>query len=413
MSQATRNQRQRRPHKKLLSLGVVLLVVILSTAICSKQSGHEYTRTHDTIAHQILDLEKRSGFEVIDAHYQVLDDLIDKIVDSIAQKLLKEKALNRRVAIEQLREKQYSKNDALVLLQTVNTSLIENNFAHRNAHLLKVTLTSQELDADILRLVVSEHERLRSRESIQEFDLSGYIGDSERREQIRTFLKANCDKIQHFYEHPNEDYFYTDCYNTTAIYLSLADVLDLPLRSVNAPNHAFVRWHFSETEYLDWEATRGEPLDDTAYMKQGRLAPEHAAVKNGVYLRSLKRSENLGMRHILIGNLMLRAGTAHQQQGVCEKAKARYKKALEHFSEALQKNPRFTVVHNNIGIAYEYLADAARTARADQLSHEYYEQAIRSYHKAALASPDGVEVERRAKSLRAKMSRELRRRDSR
>lgn len=44
----------------------------------------------------------------------------------------------------------------------------------------------------------------------------------------------------------------------SAIYLAIADTLKLPLKVVNASGHVFVRWHFDDGKYVNWETTNAE-----------------------------------------------------------------------------------------------------------------------------------------------------------
>lgn len=312
---SSRNK-SRPPPRRSLNTSTKCLVLILLLSLFTialirwKQTESRYARRYDTIAHQILDLEKDSDFEVTASHYEFLDDLIDAMVDAIAGRLMEQQPHRRESTIQELRKRYYTREDVLSLLQTVNEVLIQRNFAHKKSLLLKHTLTGAKLDKEVLRVVDAEYRRITSRDSIEKIDLVPHISNPERRQQVATFWRENSDKITHFREHPDDDYYYTDCYNTTAIYLSIADVLGLPLHSVSIPNHSFLRWHFSETEYLDWEETRGKVSDDNSYMRQAGLASEHPTIKLGIYLRSLRRTENLGVRHVLLGNLMLTMGRA-------------------------------------------------------------------------------------------------------
>lgn len=368
---------------------LILLLSLFTIALIRwKQTESRYARRYDTIAHQILDREKDSDFEVTASHYEFLDDLIDAMVDAIAGRLMEQQPHRRESTIQELRNRYYTREDVLSLLQTVNEVLIQRNFAHKKSLLLKHTLTGAKLDKEVLRVVDAEHRRITSRDSIEKIDLVPHISNPERRQQVATFLRENSDKITHFREHPDDDYYYTDCYNTTAIYLSIADVLGLPLHSVSIHNHSFLRWHFSETKYLDWEETRGKVSDDNSYMRQAGLASEHPTIKLGIYLRSLRRTENLGVRHVLLGNLMLTMGRAPPQQRSYETRIRYYERALEHFLAALEIHPRFLIVHNNIGIAYEHLADAEHNRGAHNSANDYSRKALRSYRKVAEVYPE-------------------------
>lgn len=99
-----------------------------------------------------------------------------------------------------------------------------------------------------------------------------------------------------------------DCDLFVAVYLSIAEVMRLPINAVVAPLHTFVRWRLSNGKHLNWETTTGrERLDDYylsgAYLGNNdhfyrpnfNLAP---GIKTGAYMRGLSNREFMAIPHI-------------------------------------------------------------------------------------------------------------------
>ena len=352
---------------------------------------------YQTIGHQILDIEKRGGFFVNNSHYLHLDNLIDKMIENIMIKLSLDKNLTHAKAIKQLQQTDFPENEAEAILEAINKTLVDSNFVHQKTQLLSLTLTGRKLDTDIQNIVNGIKNTLQI--SVENIDVASYTRGSAREEFVKTFLKENKNILGYLSQHINDDFYFTDCYNTTVIYLSIADVLNLPLYSVHIPNHSFLRWYIDEANYLNWEATKGKRSNDYSYTILTGIKLSDSAVKNGVYFRKLNRSENFGTRYILMGNVMIQ--TAEMQNS--DKKVNYYNKALQYFNKALAANPNFSVVKNNIGIAYELLGNAMLKKERRRITTEYYDPAIDSYKEALSAFPRNQDIRRNVESLKEKL----------
>jgi tetratricopeptide (TPR) repeat protein len=374
---------QRKNTRKIIGITSIcfLILAIIYTLNYSIFGYNLFVRKYHTITHQMVNIEGENGFDVKVNHYQKLDNVIEQSVDGI----LNFYGISDLPATERNKFlKNNKKEEAVSILKIIDKTLTENNFLHRHAFLLKATLTGSQIDNDIKTIIRDKGHLITSRDSFSKIDISAYLENIQRETAIKTFLKGNSDKIAYIAEHIDEDYYLTDCYNTTAIYLGIGEVLGLPIKSVSIPNHSFIRWKFGDDKYIDWEVTRGILSNDYSYFQLSGINVDDPVVKNGVYFRELERNENFGIRYILLGNLILELG---RNANNLKSKLAYYHKALEHFQKALGYNPKFKVVFNNIGIAYEKLGDVALKKQNKKNAIELYNNAIESYDKAYAAFP--------------------------
>ena len=387
-----------------LIIGGTLLFVAL---VCAVGLQGRYISTkektqgrYNTIAHQFLELEKEYGWEISSYSYQLLDSLIDQAIERIMYNYGLGTDYNKQKAIDLFRRRNYSKKDGELILTIIDKVLNDNNFLHRPTALLTATLTGKKLDNDVKRIIRDKGEMVTSRTSADNLDISSYVNSSERESQIRTFLNENSEKVDHILKHLDDKYHFTDCYTTTAIYLGIADVLNLPINSVAIPNHVFLRWRYNGTMYFDWEETRGRRFNDDSYFKLSGIGPNDAVVKNGVYFRSQKMDENFSTRYILLGNIALQNGLSSRQH---RKKQIYFNKALGLFEKALEYNPTFKVAHNNIGNVYENMGDIASQQKNKEAAVKYYEKAMDSYSKVLDVYPRNHELLKHQKYLQKRI----------
>lgn len=354
--------------------------------------------SYNTIGHQILDIEKKAGILVNNGHYLFFENLIDKIIENLIVSLRPNENLSRDEAIIAFQMVNFTEKEAEVILKIINKTLVDNNFVHQNAQLLTLTFNGRKLDADIKNIIKDKNKEITSRISVKNLDVSGYVISLEREKIVKTFLRENSDKIDYLFNHIDDYYYFTDCYNIGAIYLSIADILNLPLYSVQIPNHLFLRWYIDETNYFDWEATKGKRSNDYSYTILSGIKPNDSVVKNCVYFRKLSRVENFSIRYILLGNFIIQDA---EIQNIDKKVDY-YNKALLYFRKALASNPNFGVVNNNIGIAYEKLGDTMLKKHSRSMAIEYYNSAIGSYKNAVLTFPENQQIRQNLKSLQEK-----------
>lgn len=123
--------------------------------------------------------------------------------------------------------------------------------------------------------------------------------------------------------------------NTSFIYLSIADALNLPLAAVSAPSHMFVRFSSDKGE-INWDTTRAKEITDDSYAMWLNIPEE--SIHKGVYLRSLTPQETMGI--------------AHNKLGVILEIRGELDKAMGYFNKAISLNPNYAAAYNNLGTAF-------------------------------------------------------------
>ncbi|MBU0469892.1 MAG: tetratricopeptide repeat protein [Nanoarchaeota archaeon] len=135
-----------------------------------------------------------------------------------------------------------------------------------------------------------------------------------------------------------------DCDNLSVIYLAIGEELNLPLKIVLAPKHAFIRWNFKKG-FLNWETTFGSIVPNEYYVSQ--LTISEQAINNGLYLKSLDKDQVLAVQYVNVGSAWL--------------DKKDYEKAAQYFNEAIALNPKLAPAYVNLGNAW-YLTGSLEKA---------------------------------------------------
>lgn len=92
-----------------------------------------------------------------------------------------------------------------------------------------------------------------------------------------------------------------DCDTASYLYLAAGERMEFPIRGVMAPCHFFVRWHGAYV-VLGWETTTNLEAFNSDFVMTFGIHPD--AVRNGVYLRSLARSDVLAISAALVGSVL-------------------------------------------------------------------------------------------------------------
>jgi len=170
------------------------------------------------------------------------------------------------------------------------------------------------------------------------------------------------------------------CVGVAAVYLAVAEELNLPVYAVGTPSHVFLRYDDGTTR-INIETDGGRSVPDQQYISQNRISP--VSVQKGVFLEDLTNDRFLAQVH---NNL----GVIYSERREFERAAAEYKKALRldkrlpaawynsgkdfqeqgrlkdataAFSKALKLHPNDTWALNNRGMAYRQLQDLAKARR--------------------------------------------------
>jgi regulator of sirC expression with transglutaminase-like and TPR domain len=171
------------------------------------------------------------------------------------------------------------------------------------------------------------------------------------------------------------------CVGVAAVYLAVAEELDLPIHAISTPTHVFLRYDDGKTRINIETFNGGAPIADDQYIAQHLIAPE--SVRKGVFLQALSSDRFLAQIH---NNL----GVIYSVRREFEKAKAEYeaaraldpelpatwynrgkdqmeqhqlKEAVRSFSKAIHLHPNDTWALNNRAMAYRDLGNPAKARR--------------------------------------------------
>jgi len=139
-----------------------------------------------------------------------------------------------------------------------------------------------------------------------------------------------------------------DCDNYCVLYIAIAEVMNIPIVPVYAPNHSFLRFYFDDGSYLNWEPTQGRPQPDSYYMETLRI--NEKSIQKGVYMKTLTRKEFLAVEYNNMG--------AHLM------TQKKFGKAISCFSTAIGLYPLFSSAYHNRGSSY-YAAKHIKEALTD------------------------------------------------
>ncbi len=263
-----------------LFINFIVSIIFLTQPSCAVNKK-KYSPKYRTIAHKILALETEvSGTE---PNYRLLDLLIDE-----AKRKIKP-------------SHEYTKEDAIQVLQTIDDILVKNNFIYRETDLLFDALMPRSLDtmgfSDLTRAKVKERALARQGEQ-----------------------------------------FYSSCCETDVIiYLGIGEALGLPIYAVDIPDHTFVRWYLKDGAYINWEATGAFMPTDKSIVRWKNISKK--SIDKGVFLKQLNEKEVLAK--------------AYRHRGDIWKSRAEYRKAVDEYTTAVKHHPLYVAAYNNRGLAFE------------------------------------------------------------
>jgi len=136
-----------------------------------------------------------------------------------------------------------------------------------------------------------------------------------------------------------------DCFHYTVLYVSIGQVLNLPLYGVSAPEHAFVRWDADGRHDpinpdnpvnrgdINWEATDPLVFSDAECEWDYNIDP--SSLMNGVFLYNLTYDELLS--------------SAHNNVAIYHELNGDFSTALKHYNRGLEMYPKDPLLYCNRG----------------------------------------------------------------
>jgi regulator of sirC expression with transglutaminase-like and TPR domain len=163
------------------------------------------------------------------------------------------------------------------------------------------------------------------------------------------------------------------CVGIAAVYLILAEQLNLPVFAVATPSHVFLRYDDGKARINIETFQRGTSVPDEQYVAEQRIA--RSSISRGIFLRPLTADEFLAQVHNNLGVVYSHqqnyAGAAPQYKSALDLhpdmpaawyncgndllQQGDYKQAIRYFSRALRLNPNDVWAFNNRGLAYRSL----------------------------------------------------------
>lgn len=116
--------------------------------------------------------------------------------------------------------------------------------------------------------------------------------------QTSNFYRKQC--LQNF-----DSIYKMDCDIGSFLYLSIAEVLKLPLKLIEVPKHNFVRWEFENGRYLNWDVNAIATFSNEEY-RLGRTPASYIAFdsiqeKQNGYLKSKSLQQTIGYYSFVLG----------------------------------------------------------------------------------------------------------------
>jgi hypothetical protein len=245
-------------------------------------AANDFVPKYNTIAHQLLELERSYGVYSdadADSYYGIRITKLDQLINAAIQRV----SVKKQPAM-------YTPTEAEHVLKVIDSVLTEQHFI--------VCIKIEELST---ALTPTKTSLLTCAPYLPGYRIS--------------FLRS----------HPNDDYFPIDCDLGAILYLSIGEILQLPLSLVEVPNHNFVRWNFADYSYFNWDNNSGRVFPDDAF-RQGRTPTSSASFdaaedKNNHFLKNMTKEDIVAYYSTIIaGNV--------SHHGKYELAESLYKQAI-------------------------------------------------------------------------------------
>ncbi|HEV8338461.1 MAG TPA: tetratricopeptide repeat protein [bacterium] len=123
------------------------------------------------------------------------------------------------------------------------------------------------------------------------------------------------------------------CVGIAAIYLALAEALELPIFGVATPSHVFLRYDDGITRMNIETMQRGTSISDQQYIREQSIPDE--SIRNGVFMRNLTTDEFLAQ--------------IHNNLGVIYSEKRDFERAAKEYEAALHLDARLPAAWYNFG----------------------------------------------------------------
>ncbi len=159
------------------------------------------------------------------------------------------------------------------------------------------------------------------------------------------------------------------CVGIAAIYLALAERLDLPMFAVATPSHVFLRFDDGTTRINIETLQQGANIPDEHYAREQKI-PEKS-IRRGIFMRNLTTDEFLAQ--------------VHNNLGVIYSERKDYGQAAAEYQEALDLDPRLPAGWYNYGNDLLRQGEHRRAARFFSKSLRLYPTDVWALNNRGLA----------------------------
>ncbi len=162
-----------------------------------------------------------------------------------------------------------------------------------------------------------------------------------------------------------------DCNVYSAVYLGIAEIINLPLSAVKAPDHVFIRWNLSSGGYFNWETTQEKIFSDEDYIRLKNISKQ--AINNRSHMANMDRSQMIALHYSDMADVWMDKGNlAKAMENINYAIKldpnspemfnfrgsifgltGRLDLAIDNFDNALRLDPNYYLAYANRGNAYE------------------------------------------------------------
>jgi tetratricopeptide (TPR) repeat protein len=168
------------------------------------------------------------------------------------------------------------------------------------------------------------------------------------------------------------------CVGVAAIYLALAQELNLPMYAVATPSHVFLRYDDGVTE-INVDTTQiGISMSDDAYAREARI-PEKS-IRKGIFMKNLSEDGFLAQ--------------VHNNLGVIYSEKGDYVSAAKQYREALELDRHVPAAWYNWGNDLLVSGDYPGAARAFTRSLDLYPTDVWSFNNRGISNWKRGKVEK-------------------
>lgn len=171
------------------------------------------------------------------------------------------------------------------------------------------------------------------------------------------------------------------CVGVAALYLALAQELDLPIFAVATPSHVFLRYDDGTTRINIETTSSGSSRPDDAYIRDGKIP--NASIRKCVFLHNLSTDEFLAQVHSNLGVIYSErkeyVAAAREYQAALDLDRylpaawynwgndlltlGDYPRAAKFFTRSLRLYPADVWALNNRGVAYRKLGKVEKARR--------------------------------------------------